>query len=97
MRANVAIVGVLLFAATAVVKVEQRQAPPDLSGVPELFAVVTDGSTTGLYHTKDCAWVTNHLRLLFTEADMKKRYFRPHCLCITGKEGLPPCDAAPVK
>jgi hypothetical protein len=70
----------------------QRVAPPPPSG-PELFAVVTDGSTTGLYHTRDCAWVVNHSRLLFTQEDMEKRYFRPHCLCVTGKEGMPPCSS----
>lgn len=52
---------------------------------------------TALYHRPGCPWVRgggdSEIRQ-FEIAEAKKRYYQPHCECITGKASVPPCGAS---
>ena len=59
---------------------------------PTVVVVDTGPNATALFPRDSCSWLRNgspSLRLVPAEA--KKRYFQPHCLCIAGQEGVPPC------
>ena len=51
---------------------------------------------TALYHRATCPWLrASHSQVRqFEIAEAKKRYYQPHCECITGKDGIPPCAHA---
>jgi hypothetical protein len=70
----------------------QGQPPPVGTGGAMVY-IVTGTKATGLYHTKDCPWLRDANMQIFMLHEAKERYFQPHCLCIVGKEGTPPCDA----
>lgn len=92
MRLLVGLLG-LLTVGTATAPQQQVQ-PGSATAVTEFVYVVTDDTATGLYHHKDCAWLRNHTMRGYAADEAKKRYFQPHCLCITGKEDVPPCESA---
>lgn len=75
---------------------EQQQVQPGAKTTdPDMVYIVTGARTTGLYHRKDCPWVRDASSTqIFILHEAKERYFQAHCLCITGKEGTPPCAAA---
>jgi hypothetical protein len=56
--------------------------------------LITDGDgATALYHRAGCPWLklgggVKPMKL----SEARKRFFQPHCLCITGREGAPPCQ-----
>jgi hypothetical protein len=72
----------------------QTQAPPGPVADLAAVSIVTGASATGLYHRDGCAWLRDVPTLRFTVTDAKTRHFQPHCLCIAGKDGVPPCEAA---
>jgi hypothetical protein len=68
------------------------QVPPTPVDTPlTTVYVVTGPNTTALYHRSGCKWLLSGGTMPFTMAEAEKRYFQPHCLCINGKEGIPPC------
>lgn len=72
-----------------------QQVPPTSGGSrTEMVYIVTGTKATGLYHRKDCPWLRDASMQIFMLHEAKSRYFQPHCLCTTGKEGTPPCEAA---
>jgi hypothetical protein len=72
----------------------QAQAPPGPVADLTAVSIVTGANATGLYHRDGCAWLKNVPTLRFTVTDAETRHFQPHCLCVAGKDGLPPCEAA---
>lgn len=67
---------------------------PSLLSEPDQVVVIQGAMATGLYHRTTCPWVVRALdsdARKFPLADAKQRYFHPHCLCITGREGRSPC------
>lgn len=71
-----------------------QQVPPTSGrSRTEMVYIVTGSKATGLYHRKDCPWISDAPKQIFMLYEAKERYFQPHCLCVTGKEGTPPCDA----
>lgn len=91
----IALLGLLAVGSIAAPAQQQVQ-PGSAPAAAEFVYVVTDDTATGLYHHKDCTWLRNHTMRGYAVDEAKKRYFQPHCLCTTGKEGNPPCDAAPA-
>jgi hypothetical protein len=73
----------------------QQVAPVPLSGAePTTVYVVLSGSgATALYHRADCPWLKLGTPTAYAVEEAKKRYFQPHCLCLTGHDGTPPCTA----
>ena len=64
---------------------------------PQTVFLVTGERMTALYHRALCPWLKmgeNH-PLAIDEA--KKRYYQPHCLCISTTDGVPPCDFSNAK
>jgi hypothetical protein len=61
---------------------------------PTTAYIVTGPEMTALYHRESCPWVkrAGGAVSVLSLKDAKERYFRPHCLCITGREDVPPCD-----
>jgi hypothetical protein len=82
----------LLGGAVGLSAATRQRVKPQVYQGPELFAIVTDAQATALYHTRDCQWVLNRGHLLFSEEDLKKRYFLPHCVCVKEKAGAPKCE-----
>ena len=72
----------------------QAQAPPGAVADLTSVSIVTGANTTGLYHRDGCAWLKDAPVQRFTVGDANARHFQPHCLCMTGKDGRPPCEAA---
>lgn len=73
----------------------QQVRPSSPPVAPVEFVYIDIGeNTSGLFHQKDCPWVKNTTIRGFSPDEAKKRYFQPHCLCITGKEDVPPCESA---
>src|SRR3982751_3030778 len=70
--------------------------PSPVSAVADLGAyLVLDGpNASGLYHRRGCPWLRGGNVTGYTVDEAKRRYFQPHCACITGKEDLPPCEAS---
>ena len=62
---------------------------------PSAVFVVAGPPATALYHRVLCPWLNAKAAILttYTVAEAEKRFFQPHCLCITGREGVPPCTA----
>ena len=79
-------VEVLLLAGTT--GAQQRLTPPST------VHIVTEGQTVALYHRESCSWVRQGASTAFTIEDAKKRHYLPHCLCISGNDGPPPCELA---
>lgn len=75
---------------------QAQQVPPN-SDVPSLSTVFVVGgpAATALYHRALCPWLKVNGAVLstYTVAEAEKRYFQPHCLCIAGHDGVPPCPA----
>jgi hypothetical protein len=62
---------------------------------PSTVIIDVGPRTTALYHRDTCPWLTGAARQVFTLEEAKKRYFHPHCLCLTGKDGeSASCSAA---
>lgn len=59
---------------------------------PDTVFIVTGAQATALYHRQGCAWLRSGAPTALTLEEARKRYFQPHCLCIVGKEGTPPCE-----
>lgn len=74
----------------------QQVQPKPAALEPDIVYLVTGVRTTGLFHRKDCPWLKDATLHPMVQSEAVKRYFQAHCLCITGKEGLPPCDAPAV-
>jgi hypothetical protein len=79
---------VLLFAITTAA--QQRLE------APSTVYIVTGAQTTALYHRDGCDWLRSGPLTPMALAEAQKRYFQPHCLCIAGKDGKPPCEATTV-
>jgi len=73
----------------------QTQPMPEQSPPTSVF-VIGGSPATGLYHRVLCPWlnVKGAMLTTYTIEEAQKRYFQPHCLCIAGHEGVPPCKAA---
>jgi hypothetical protein len=89
-------IGLLFALFTAVASVgatafmqQAQPKPPALE--PEIVYLVTGVRATGLFHRKDCLWLKDAPQHPMVQSEAVKRYFQAHCLCITGKEGVPPC------
>jgi micrococcal nuclease len=67
----------------------QRQVQPAQAADPAPKSVIVDTGpkATGLYHRDTCAWLNGANRRVFTLEEATKRYFQPHCLCLTGTDG----------
>jgi hypothetical protein len=87
---SIVLVVAFLVRATA----QQQVQPPAVGAETESVHIVVGPRTTGLYHRKGCAWLQNAATLTFTLTEARNRYFQAHCLCMTGKEGVPPCEPA---
>ncbi len=75
----------------------QPGAPAGAVQLPDPTVVVVDTgpNATALYHRDSCSWLrAGTTTIRFVPAEAKKRYFQPHCLCIAGHEGVPPCETA---
>jgi hypothetical protein len=72
-----------------------QQAPPGDQPSLSMVFVVAGGPATALYHRALCPWlkVSGAVLASYSPAEAEKRYFQPHCLCIVGEEGVPPCSA----
>jgi hypothetical protein len=89
--------GVIVVCAAALnTAAARQQVQPGSTPPTEFVYIVTDDKATALYHRANCAWAKNATVRGFSEEEAKKRYFQPHCLCITGKEGMPPCASDPA-
>lgn len=67
---------------------------PSLLPEPDQVVLIQGPMATGLYHRTTCPWVARALdsdARVFRITDAKERYFQPHCLCISGREGQAPC------
>lgn len=76
----------------------QAQSPKPLR-LPYYVYVDVGEKATALYHRDSCPWLSIALSAhkQFTPADAEKRYYRPHCKCISGVESLWPCaDTLPA-
>src|SRR5262249_32399445 len=73
------------------------QTPPDYSHEPTTVFLVTGANATALYHRTGCPWLRQGANRPLALDEAKKRYFQPHCQCISGRDSLPPCfDARPT-
>jgi hypothetical protein len=74
--------------------------PPTASGVvpsaslaaytlPEVVTVDIGPRATALYHRDTCPWLNGAIRQNHVLSEAQKRYFLPHCLCLTGKDSSP--------
>lgn len=79
-------ISVFLLAITAAAQ-SQREAPATVH-------IVTGANATALYHREGCAALRAGPTARLTLAEAQKRFFQPHCLCIAGEEGAPPCEVA---
>jgi hypothetical protein len=80
-----------LVVAATVVSVAAQQVPK--LARPTQVLIVTGPNMTALYHRELCPWLKNGGGLVSMKIDdARQRYFQPHCLCIAGHEGVPPCD-----
>lgn len=88
----------LLLTSISALFPEQQQVQPGAptSPLPEPTHVIVDVGerTTALYHRDQCEWVRGLAATKrFTVIEAKKRYFQPHCQCITGRDTVPPCES----
>src|SRR5688572_4779233 len=81
-------IGVLLLAITGAA--QQRLE------APSTVFIVTGANATALYHRQGCPALLTGGNSFLTLSEAQKRHFQPHCACITGKDGAPPCDAAAI-
>jgi len=65
--------------------------------LPTDVIVDTGPRATALYHRDTCPLLVGASRQAHTLTEAQKRYYQPHCLCITGNEGLPETCAAAVE
>lgn len=84
---------VLRSALCAVMLVLAASAQQPLQAPDKVF-IVTGAQATALYHRQGCAWLRSGAPTALTLEEARKRYFQPHCQCIAGKEGAPPCEPA---
>jgi hypothetical protein len=85
----------LLVSLCVVAIVATAKATGSISQLSEpavVYLVLGGPDASGLYHRDNCplilkGGVTSSMQL----EDAQKRYFRPHCACIAGREAEPPC------
>ena len=83
---------VALFVAAVTTFVGPTAAISQLSEPAVVHLVLGGPGTSALYHRDTCPLVLNGgVTSSMGLDDAKKRYFRPHCACITGQEAEPPC------
>jgi hypothetical protein len=63
----------------------------DHSREPSTVFLVTGQNATALYHRAGCPWLRLGGNQSLGIEEAKKRYFQPHCQCISGRDGVPPC------
>jgi hypothetical protein len=89
---------ILLLSSLVTAQQAATGSQPPVSAVADSGAyLVLDGpNASGLYHRRGCPWLRGGNVTGYTVDEAKRRYFQPHCGCITGKEGVPPCEATPA-
>jgi hypothetical protein len=62
---------------------------------PAVVVIDTGTRATALYHRDTCSWLKGSTSTLrFAPAEARRRYFQPHCPCISGNDTDPPCASA---
>lgn len=59
-----------------------------------VFLVLSGPDTSALYHRQGCPVLSATGASFMSLKDAKARYFQPHCACIFGHDGAPPCAEA---
>jgi hypothetical protein len=63
----------------------------DYSREPSTVFLVTGQNATALFHRAGCPWLRLGGNQSLAIEEAKKRYFQPHCQCVSGKDSVPPC------
>ena len=76
---------------STIASVQAAPEPTDYSREPTTVFLVTGQNATALYHRAGCPWLRLGGNQPLSIEEAKKRYFQPHCQCISGKDSTPPC------